>query len=510
MLDSDLFFHDEVHVRTRYGAHAFVLAVQLFVDEAVVSWSGAQYVCPIRARILNVRDSSVQCVIVGYVPHVWKAVARTAGDRRRASDGRYGDLQRCLAIVLCRFVEASKTGVLLEFPGRETLAAVPPLLGLVADQLGEESVMCLMENAGEIFCSHCVVRRDVASGTGGVGALARSVTAVLDAQLEGAVARDRDPQPSLRKQLKTEHSALAFLPAVGAVWGLATGSKRLCEIISFDILPVWKLGILRMVAQRFSSFLRVACAGRDARLGPVGETLDALSLRAWEMGHLNVPSPTPPGFFVPPLQKQLQMTGRLWGYGVTIMPHIVAGLGGPAEGRRVRHGDAALASVAIGVRRSAVDGEELEDGHGPDGVALEAAEKVLPDSDAADVTSSAKHRRLYGELPLHRAVLDDFYRMAALGGRLMGDNMADTVHMTELQMRTLADEAKEFIVEHVDLLFGPAHTTKAHRSANHLLAALLGNGNLWRGTQAKMRRYMDRASGWTHVRTSAARQWYFN
>jgi len=36
-------------------------------------------------------------------------------------------------------------------------------------------------------------------------------------------------------------------------------------------------------------------------------------------------------------------------------------------------------------------------------------------------------------------------------------------------------------VEYLDLLFGPMHTSKAHRLANHLLAALLGNGNLWEG-----------------------------
>jgi len=63
----------------------------------------------------------------------------------------------------------------------------------------------------------------------------------------------------------------------------------------------------------------------------------------------------------------------------------------------------------------------------------------------------------------------------------MGDNVSDTVHMSELQMHALADEAKVFIVDYVDLLFGPANTTKAHRIANHLLAALLANGNLWEG-----------------------------
>jgi len=51
-----------------------------------------------------------------------------------------------------------------------------------------------------------------------------------------------------------------------------------------------------MVAQGFPSFLRVACAGKDARLGPVPDTLEALNQRAWSLGHHGVPSPTPPRY----------------------------------------------------------------------------------------------------------------------------------------------------------------------------------------------------------------------
>jgi len=148
----------------------------------------------------------------------------------------------------------------------------------------------------------------------------------------------------------------------------------------------------------------------------------------------------------------------------------------------VRHTDAAPVPVSVAaVRRSAGETEELDDGHGPDGAVLEAADEVLPDPDVPDLVSSARYRRLYGDLPLHRAVLEVFCPMAVLGGKLMGDNIADTTHMTEREMHALADEAREFIVDHVDLLFGPAHTSKAHRLANHLLAALLANGNLWEG-----------------------------
>jgi len=234
MMDSDLFLSEEVVVRRRNGSHSFVLAVQLFIDEAVVSCSGAHFMYPIRARVLNVRDRSVQWVTVGYVPHVGKPVARTAAARRRASDRRNGVLQRCLAVLLRRFVGSSQDGVAVQFPGQRALTAVPRLVGLVTDQLTERSLVCLMGNACEFFCSYCMVRRDVAGGPIGVCAAARNVTAVLDAQLQGAIARDADPRPSLRNQLRAAHSALALVPAVGAVWGIATDNKRLYDIISFD------------------------------------------------------------------------------------------------------------------------------------------------------------------------------------------------------------------------------------------------------------------------------------
>jgi len=187
-------------------------------------------------------------------------------------------------------------------------------------------------------------------------------------------------------------------------------------------------------------------------------------------------------FFVPPIVKQLQMTGRLWRHGLAIMPHMMAGVGGPAEERRVWHADAAPAPVSAATeRRSSSDMEEIDDGPGPDGAVLDAADEVLPDPVVPDLVSSVKYRRLYGNLPLHRAVVDVYCRMATLGGKLMGDNIADTTRMTEREMRALADEAREFVVDRVDLLFGPAHTSKAHLLANHQLAALLANGNLWEG-----------------------------
>jgi len=160
---------------------------------------------------------------------------------------------------------------------------------------------------------------------------------------------------------------------------------------------------------------------------------------------------------------------------------MIAGVGGPAEEHPVRHTDAAPVQVAVASNQSNGDADELDDGHGPDGVALEPAAEVLPDPVVPDVTTSTRYWQVYGNHPLHRVVLDVFCRMALLGGRLMGDNVADTTRLSEKQMRDLADEACDLIVNRVDLLFGPMHTNKAHRLANHLLVALLRNGNLWEG-----------------------------
>jgi len=38
--------------------------------------------------------------------------------------------------------------------------------------------------------------------------------------------------------------------------------------------------------------------------------------------------------------------------------------------------------------------EEIDDGHGPDGAVLEAADEVLPDPVVPDLVSSVKYRRL--------------------------------------------------------------------------------------------------------------------
>jgi len=295
-MDSDLLLDEQANLRRRLGDHCFVLAIHIFIDEAVVSWSGAHYIYPIRIRVLNILDGGSRWVTVGYIPHVPKPVGRTAAARRVASDSRNALLQRCLAVALRRFTAASIDGVPVHLPGGRSLQAFPRVLGLVSDQLGERAVMCLMGSSCTFFCSHCMVRREVAGSRAGLVADRRDVSSVVNAQMDGALARDMDPRPSQRNMLRLNYSSLAFVPAVAAVWGLTTDQRRLYDIICFDILHVWKLGVVRMVAQRFPAFLAAACAGGQARLGPVPDSLQALNLRSWELGHLCVPTPSSPGY----------------------------------------------------------------------------------------------------------------------------------------------------------------------------------------------------------------------
>jgi len=81
------------------------------------------------------------------------------------------------------------------------------------------------------------------------------------------------------------------------VHGMSTGAHNLYRIVSLDLLHVWKLGVLRDVAQRLPSVLVALCRGcSGARLGLVAETLDAVKLRGFHLGRNCKASPAPPGY----------------------------------------------------------------------------------------------------------------------------------------------------------------------------------------------------------------------
>lgn len=104
-----------------------------------------------------------------------------------------------------------------------------------------------------------------------------------------------DPRPSQRFPLTQAHSALPFVLVLGAMHGLSTGDVMYFRIGSFDVLRVWKLGVLRLLAQGVTEVLRAVCtSSAGAVIGPVAASLDVLNLRGSELGRLSRTSPVAP------------------------------------------------------------------------------------------------------------------------------------------------------------------------------------------------------------------------
>jgi len=310
-LDSDLYVDESRAVRRIHGQEARVAGVQLHADEALISWSGAHYMFPLRMNVVNVLDNGGQWQTVGYLEHIPKAVSRTAAAKLVVSDMRNDLLQRCLAVSLRAFTRASEDGVTAPVSGFGPMLLVPRVVGLVVDQVEERSILALMGNRCRFFCSPCMEDRSMSGGLIGVRAVDRDVTTTLEAQMVAALVRAEDPRASRRRALAQEHSALAFVPALGAVHGLGTGAHNLYRIVSFDLLHVWKLGILRLLAQRLPAALTGICgAGGAARLGSVQATLEALNWRGFELGRNCKVTPSAPGYVTLLLSRMSAQTYR--------------------------------------------------------------------------------------------------------------------------------------------------------------------------------------------------------
>jgi len=297
-LDSDLYCNEAKDVKRIHGENVRVMAILLHADEALVSWSGAHHIFPVRARYANVLDDGGAWVTIGYVEHVPKADKSSAAARLEVSDIRNDLLQRCLAIALQKLIAASATGVSAEVAGHGMMRLVPRVVGLVVDQVEERNLLCLMGNQCNFYCSHCMISRLAGGGQNRSANERRPVVQVLEAQLAAALVRRDDPRPGLRKAIGDAHSALAFVPVLGAMHGLSTGGCNLYDIVSFDVLHVWKLGVLRMLAQRLPAFLESVCGGKTmpARLGSVQVTMDTINQRGFHLGRLCKASPSTPGY----------------------------------------------------------------------------------------------------------------------------------------------------------------------------------------------------------------------
>jgi len=295
-LDSELYQQERINVRAVHGRSALVMGVQLHADEALVSWSGAHNIFPVRARFVNVVGRGGGWTTVGYIQHVPRAVGQTPAGRLAVSDLRNDLLQRYLAVSLRMLTRASEQGVKAPVAGRGEVFLLPRIVGLVMDQPEERAVLALMGNRCRFFCSPCMADKDETPSAFVIRSVERDVVQTLEAQLAAAIIRRDDPRPSRRRALGQEHSALAFAPALGAVHGLSTGSRSLYRIVSFDLLHVWKLGVLRLLAQRLPDFLSAVCPTGRARLGPNADTLEVLNMRAFELERNCKVCPSAPGY----------------------------------------------------------------------------------------------------------------------------------------------------------------------------------------------------------------------
>jgi len=296
-LDSDMYLSDVRSVQRLHGAATRVMAVQLYADEALVSWSRANYMFPIRAKIINAVAGGGQWVMIGYVQHVPKPTERTKAAKLANSDIRNDLFQRCLAVTIRTFVRASETGVTAPVARRGTVLLVPRVVGIVVDQVEDRGILGLMGNQCNFFFLPYMEDKRVSGALMRVRAVDRDVISTLDAQLEAAVIRAEDPRPSRRRFLGEQHSALPFVPALGAVHGLRTGDSSLYRIVSFEFLHVWKLGVLRLLAQRLPAVLNAFCTSRaGARFGSLAEALEVLNLRFWELGRNYKATLASPGY----------------------------------------------------------------------------------------------------------------------------------------------------------------------------------------------------------------------
>ncbi|KAK1870065.1 hypothetical protein I4F81_012527 [Pyropia yezoensis] len=284
-LNSDLFLQEAAAIKALHGQRARPLLASLHADAAVVSWSGAAYVYPIRAEFPSVLDGGNRWVTIGYIPHIPKAVSRTAKTIQAGSDDRNDLLQRCLAVVLRRFSRASETGIPVLIPNLGTALLVARVGSVVVDYVEERSIYALMGSRSAYVCTQCRVRHGASCAPDTADADPRDVIQTLEAQLAAAERRLVDPRVSLRGPLGKAHSALAFAPALGSMHGLSTGNMNYFRVVSFDLLQVWKLGMLRTLAQRIPGLLKAVCVVEEgAVMGPVQQSLDVLNLRGFEIG----------------------------------------------------------------------------------------------------------------------------------------------------------------------------------------------------------------------------------
>jgi len=212
---------------------------------------------------------------------------------------------------------------------------------------------------------------------------------------------------------------------------------------------------------------------------------------------------------------QATLKGRQWRHGIVVWAFMVAGLigrrlpgsrdpcfvsqrkgrrhaAGPRAGRRGTssggtpgnatggsHDDYLEDNSAADSEASLPDrGSRATSDVGTDDTMSGGEERVedVPVQEAAE--TSEAYKELFGDRPMHEAVLYVVCLAARLMGKLCGDNEPENERFTDDSALALQKEAYDFVCRYVAVLFGPIHTTKMHALAFHLVDEIFNRGNL--------------------------------
>lgn len=197
----------------------------------------AHHMYPIRARFPNILTGTTQWVTVGYLPYLKPRHAMTRPKENELRVQRNQLQQRCLAVLMDRFIDASRDGefVLLRQHGEYTV--LPRVCLYVADLPEERHVLGLMLNRCMRMCSSCLASKDEV-GSPGLDLQERSVASTLAVQMEASRLFDAGSVSGRISQIAEMHSATPVVLILGAVHGLGTGSMALFQIMCFDNLHV--------------------------------------------------------------------------------------------------------------------------------------------------------------------------------------------------------------------------------------------------------------------------------
>jgi len=213
--------------------------------------------------------------------------------------------------------------------------------------------------------------------------------------------------------------------------------------------------------------------------------------------------------------KQSTFTGRSWRHGLVVLMHMVAGgvsrrlpgsnepfLGrkrrrnsSPGAGRRtLRRVDSHGAHAHANAESSFTDSDDATSVASSDEPS-DASSAAYSDAGTDDTCSGGEeaedeapvptvsdrdreYKEVFGEKPMHDAVVEVVCLAASIMGKLCGDNQEVGYSMTQSESQQLADEAYAFVTKYVRVLLGPVNTTKMHTLAYHLLDELLLRGNV--------------------------------